>query len=315
LADPIPEKIQISVNNGCLGWSEVEILNAVVNPPVVVARQLAAGCRNAVLFVPSNLLNTQTPTTLARIGPPPPTLPPNTNIGESKIILFCPEIQPPKQQLCVVKFPSGQKIKLGKEANYAEFGRPAWSADGTQIYYITWPSATSQGSLFVSAADGTEGAKQVNASDAAWSPDGQTIAYADNCTVLRLMRPDGTGRRFLNTPENPCIYWLRWSPDGSQIAYADVRDFGKKASSVWVINQDGTNPRRIYQFQILLWEFYGLAWSPDGKSVGIWYEVKETSGLQGLLLDATGNSTPQPIDWAIPIWWTPDFWPQWGITK
>jgi len=101
--------------------------------------------------------------------------------------------------------------------------------------------------------------------------------------------------------------WIRWSPDGSQLTFVDVVDF-----SIWVINQDGTGLHRIYQFETPLWGFYGLAWNPEGKSIGVWYEVKENTGRLGLLLDATGVSEPQPIGWDTPTWWTPAFWPQWG---
>jgi Tol biopolymer transport system component len=104
---------------------------------------------------------------------------------------------------------------------------------------------------------------------------------------------------------------LRWSPDNSKLAFYDCGDQTKLAPSVWVINRDGTNLHLIYQFNIPLWDLK-IAWSPDGQSVGVWYQIKENDNVNGLLLDAAGVASPKSIEWNIPVWWTPPFWPQWG---
>ena len=109
--------------------------------------------------------------------------------------------------------------------------------------------------------------------------------------------------------------FIHWSPDSSQLAFADMFGFNQKAPSLWVIHRDGTNLHRIYQFKTPIWGFAGLAWGPDGKSVGVWYYAKEGEGLSGLLLDASSESDPQPIGWDMPPWWSPAFWPQWGIKR
>jgi len=79
-------------------------------------------------------------------------------------------------------------------------------------------------------------------------------------------------------------------------------------SSEW---QLGSNLHPIYQFNTPLWNLE-LAWSPDGESIGAWYQIKENDNVNGLLLDAAGTADPQSIEWELPVWWTPSFWPQWG---
>jgi hypothetical protein len=58
--------------------------------------------------------------------------------------------------------------------------------------------------------------------DLAWSPDGAWIAYVVDRTLLRVVRPDGTGDRLLSRIEDSDTigFWQpAWTPDGSRIVY------------------------------------------------------------------------------------------------
>ena len=166
-------------------------------------------------------------------------------------------------------------------------------------------------------ADGSGNKEFVGVAELSWSPNNQIIAYfsTDNCGIIRTMHPDGTDRRFYGFPGSHCWGWLRWSPDSSQLAFADLFNWENAASSIWVMNHDGTNLHRIYQFVAPLKTLasFDLEWSPDGKLVGVWFRETDKNVLQGFLVEATGNAKPQPIDWPMPVWWTPSFWPQWGL--
>jgi Tol biopolymer transport system component len=83
---------------------------------------------------------------------------------------------------------------------------------------------------------------------AAWSPDGQTIAYrqcdppATLCgnPELWLTSPDGTNRRQIPMKESiPCIH-LSWTPDGSRLVFETIRE-----PSIWSVRLDGTDLRPI----------------------------------------------------------------------
>jgi hypothetical protein len=55
-----------------------------------------------------------------------------------------------------------------------------------------------------------------------WSPDGGLLA-APGSKGIQLLRPDGTGRRSINTGIPSSL--LAWSPDGTRIAFASPREF------------------------------------------------------------------------------------------
>ena len=100
-----------------------------------------------------------------------------------------------------------------------------------------------------------------------WSADGASIVFmrmnkkgtdADLWTIA----PDGSqlkritkGRAFDRNPA--------WSPDGTQIAFS--RRIGRQLSDIWVVNADGTRPRRLtrtpYTGEVT------PAWSPNGKLI------------------------------------------------
>jgi len=73
------------------------------------------------------------------------------------------------------------------------------------------------------------------------------------------MNADGSERRNL-TRDAAMDYSPAWSPDGTQIAFASSR--GGKFPTVWVMNQDGSNARRVGTVD---GEY--PAWSPDGRRI------------------------------------------------
>lgn len=95
-----------------------------------------------------------------------------------------------------------------------------WSPDGTRLV-----TATGRNLSIVDIATGevsTILTRPTYLTQPAWSPDGTRIAYNDGATI-RLIRPDGTGRRvFASTPDgydrSPT-----WSPDSSTIAFVTNR--------------------------------------------------------------------------------------------
>jgi Tol biopolymer transport system component len=74
----------------------------------------------------------------------------------------------------------------------------------------------------------------------AWSPDGETIAYATGhfpYLELRLVSPDGTKKRAANA-HFTTRFGPSWSPDGHSLAFTNGAD-------IFVMDLDHTEPRRI----------------------------------------------------------------------
>jgi Tol biopolymer transport system component len=76
---------------------------------------------------------------------------------------------------------------------------------------------------------------------AAWSPDGQTIAFTDYSRLL-LINADGSGQRDV-TRELRLGQLPVWSPDGHKIAL--VRCRGGQRCDIYVMNADGGGLRRL----------------------------------------------------------------------
>jgi serine/threonine protein kinase/Tol biopolymer transport system component len=97
---------------------------------------------------------------------------------------------------------------------------------------------------------------------AAWSPDGQTIVYAD-AHDLFLTKRDGSGPRKLFSVPDPA-FEPAWSPDGTVIRFKVGGAFYTPAS-LWEVSVSGTDPHPL----LPAWhtppnECCGK-WTPDGK--------------------------------------------------
>ena len=130
---------------------------------------------------------------------------------------------------------------------------PRWSPDGTRLLFGRESMSSEPGSRWTSAAIfivGVDGSdlrrvtpQGMYATDASWSPDGSTIAFADVTMVrdkandgvvqagqdIYTIRTDGTDLRRLTTDGAPRA--PRWTPDG--------RLFFFRGDANWIMDADG----------------------------------------------------------------------------
>ena len=102
------------------------------------------------------------------------------------------------------------------------------------------------------------------AHDAAWSPDGQRIAYAKGGDIY-LAKSDGSESRKLISTNSGAVPWRpRWSPDGRRLRF-NTFEPAKGTGRLWELTAEGTN------LHLLLpgWDkgpVQGFGdWTPDGK--------------------------------------------------
>ena len=100
------------------------------------------------------------------------------------------------------------------------------------------------------------------------SPDGRTIVFDMVGDVWVVPIQGGAARSLTATSGMALDYHAVFAPDGSRIAFVSDRD---GQSNVWVMNADGSNPRRVSnqrEKRVAL-----PAWTPDGN-----YIVARTGG-------------------------------------
>lgn len=108
--------------------------------------------------------------------------------------------------------------------------------------------------------------------DAAWSPDGKTIAYlSDNSGEYEIYLVDPKGKTVavrLTRHENGYRHTLRWSPDSKKIAFADqtLRCYYLDVDTREITEVDKAHYENI-DVSLDLKPIYDFTWSPDSRYI------------------------------------------------
>ena len=113
----------------------------------------------------------------------------------------------------------------------------------------------------------------IAASDAAWSPDGESLLYTAGRDLYRAAG-DGSGTHKLATlPHEP--FWPRWSPDGSTIRFTTF-DNHLLRRQLWEVRPDGSGLHPMFRDWSTEVDACCGSWTPDGR----WFVFEALRGGQ-----------------------------------
>jgi Tol biopolymer transport system component len=155
--------------------------------------------------------------------------------------------------------------------------------------------------------------------DAAWSPDGSSIAFdsdrgsSKRFSAIYVMRASGRKPSKVTSPRHPLSdYKPRFSPDGTHLLFARARGTKVTApAALYTVRIDGSDPHRLTPYSLRVDD---ADWSPDGKRIVFEAYPHGHDNAYGdiYVIDATGgqptNLTQNPVGEAgslDPVW-SPD---------
>ncbi len=118
---------------------------------------------------------------------------------------------------------------------------PTFSPDGSRMAFVSNQGGTA--AIYVASANGGSATRLTStgkATDPAWSPTGEYIAYVTRETDICIIRPDGTGARQLTGGQGANMR-PSFSPDGRMIAFSSTRN-GRSQIFVMAANGDAQQP-------------------------------------------------------------------------
>jgi TolB protein len=199
---------------------------------------------------------------------------------------------------------------------------PKWSPDGRWLAYISnrsKPGNEGAYEIYVMRPNGS-GFRRVTRDrwvddQVGWSPDGRRFVFVSSRASGRfgisVINVNGSGYRRLTRDTDDSL--PAWSPDGRTIAFERLTRITDEfvTGTIWLMNPDGSNPRRLTEPPQVL-GYLGARdgmpdWSPDGRLIAFTRSYRGRRDIYVIHPDGTGlrRLTKQAGLHSFPSW-SPD---------
>ncbi|HTG46916.1 MAG TPA: hypothetical protein VK646_04615, partial [Actinomycetota bacterium] len=140
-----------------------------------------------------------------------------------------------------------------------------------------------------------------------FTPDGSQVVYEGPGGIYSVAADGGSPRRRLALDAMDGLYQPVLSPDGSRLAF--FLGHGDVQNSLWVMNIDGTDKRRIVGEDQAGRAPWSLQWSPDGTRLAFRGESDRSFGVvnaDGSGLTLISANIPVRLGSDAGPYWSPD---------
>lgn len=140
--------------------------------------------------------------------------------------------------------------------------------------------------------------------EAAWSPDGKSLAYIKEMELWVAAANGTEGRKLVAVPSRR-MYAPQWSPDGKRLRFT-VWEKAVDVPSLWEVSADGSNLHPLLPGWREPSNEERGSWSPDGsyyvfQSQGQIWGMTDSTWLPGSLIKKPFRMTNSPIELKTPV--------------